>query len=266
MNIDKIAIYPIKSARGIALHKSRVLPYGLKFDRSWALFDSDLKVITARDFPQLLKISAVARGDNLIVFNDEKQVMNVALKTNKKLNSLQVFKENATGYDTSSAAHRFFSSYLGVECFFVYMGNDHARKVLPKYGGNPQDVVSYADECPVLLISNASLQDLNERLENPVTMQHFRPNLTVEGCAAYEEDTWKKIRIGQCEFDVSQQCKRCVFVTIDPVTMKKSSQQEPLRTLAAYRKHPRGGVAFGVHLIPRRTGKISIEDEVRVIA
>ena len=256
----------MKSAKGTPLDESRVLPYGLQYDRNWALFDADLKVITAREYPQLLKISARVEGTNLRLFNDKKQVLSVALSAGKKLHPLEIFGENANGYDTADPAHYFFSSFLGKKCFFVYMGNDPARKVLPKYGGKPQDVVGYADECPVLLISNATLTDLNERLESPVTMQRFRPNLTVEGCLAYEEDTWKKIRIGNCEFDVSQQCKRCVFITIDPLTGKRSPLQEPLRTLATYRKHPRGGVAFGVHLIPRKTGKICTGDKIEVVA
>lgn len=247
------------------MQECEVLHYGLQYDRNWALFDKNLKVITAREFPELLGISTVIEDDGLIIFNDQKQALKVPFDTGKKLPELEVFGQNASGYDTGEAVHRFFSKYLGVRCFFVYMGHDFARKVLPKYGGKPDDVVTYADECPLLLISNASLQDLNQRLDQPVTMQHFRPNLTIEGCLAYEEDTWKKIRIGHCEFEVSQPCKRCVFSTIDPVTYKKSPHREPLRTLATYRKHPRGGVSFGVHLIPRRTGKIDIGDEIEVI-
>ena len=266
LNIDTITTYPLKSAGGMALEECQVLPYGLQYDRNWAVFDKNLKVITAREFPQLLGISVMIERENLMIIHDSRPVLNIAADTGKVFHNLQVFGENASGYDTGKVARDFFSDYLGTDCFLMYMGNNHARHVSPKYGGKPQDVVTYADECPVLLISEASLRDLNGRLEEPVTMHHFRPNLTVAGCQPYEEDNWKKIRIGDCEFEVSQQCQRCVLTTIDPVSQQKSPQQEPLRTLATYRKHPGDGVAFGVHLIPRKTGKISTGDKVLIIS
>ena len=249
----------------MALEECRVLPYGLQYDRNWAVFDKNLKVITAREFPQLLDISVMTEKGNLIIIYDNRPVLNIAPDTGKMLHNLLVFGEKASGYDSGKAARDFFSDYLDTDCFLIYMGNNHARGVSPKYGGKPQDVVTYADECPVLLISEASLRDLNQRLEHPVTMRNFRPNITVTGCLPYAEDSWKKVRIGECEFEVSQQCKRCVLTTIDPDSLQKSPKQEPLRTLTTYRKQPKGGVAFGVHLIPRKTGMISTGDEIRII-
>ncbi len=265
MTIDTITIYPVKSAKGTSLGDTAVLPYGLQYDRNWALFDADGKVITARQFPQILRMSTLLEKEHLIIYKDGKAVLQLPIRAGNKAEGLEVFKEKALGYNMGEAAHLFFSSFLQTNCYLMFMGHQFARNVAPKYGGQLTDVVGYADECPLLLISQASLEDLNSRLETPVTMQHFRPNLTVAHCEPYEEDTWKKIRIGSSEFEVSQQCKRCVFTTIDPNTQEKSPDQEPLRTLASYRKHPRGGTAFGVHLIPRKTGQININDKVEVI-
>ena len=146
------------------------------------------------------------------------------------------------------------------------MGDNASRAVAAKSGGKTGDVVSYADEAPILLISEASLQDLNDKLKMPVSMQHFRPNLVVYGSHAFAEDQWKLIRIGEVELEIVQQCKRCIFTTINPVTQQKEANGEPLKTLATYRKLPKGGVGFGVHLIPRKLGKVKIGDQVEVIA
>ena len=119
---------------------------------------------------------------------------------------------------------------------------------------------------PILLILEASLEDLNARLENPVSMRNFRPNIVVKGCDSFEEDIWKRIKIGECEFRVVQKCERCVFTTIDPDTLEKNKKAEPLRTLANYRRTSGNDVAFGVHMIPEKLGTIRLGDQVEVIA
>ena len=158
------------------------------------------------------------------------------------------------------------------------------RQVLEKYGGQPGDVVGFADEGPLSVISQASLDDLNNRLEVPITMNRFRPNIVLTGSQAFQEDDWNTahqgqparmpiqagglgefVKIGDCEFQVLEGCKRCVFTTIDPESLEKRKDQEPLRTLATYRKHPRGGVSFGVLLLPRKLGTIRLGDRVEVI-
>ncbi|WKX75303.1 MOSC domain-containing protein [Zobellia laminariae] len=72
-----------------------------------------------------------------------------------------------------------------------------------KYNGKENDFISFSDISPIHLISEESLNDLNSKLESPVTIQNFRPNIVVSGCAAYEEDNWSSITIGDCEFEVT---------------------------------------------------------------
>ena len=143
--------------------------------------------------------------------------------------------------------------------------NNLHRPVLRKYGGQEGDHHYFADECPILLTNTASLDHLNDKLSHVIDMRRFRPNIVIEGAGAFDEDTWKRIRIGDCEFDVVQKCKRCVMVTIDPDSGKKDPEQEPLRTLATFRKHPKGGVAFGMHLIPRKTGLLRTGNQIEVL-
>lgn len=238
---------------------------GIHYDRHWAIIDKNHQVITARDFPQLLKISCQI-NEKTIEFMNGVDKLSLPLTLPENPINIQIFRHPTEGVDTSIEADQWFSNFLGFDCRLVFQSPLSARVVMTKNGGQEGDALSYADQCPILLLSTASVDDLNHRLEEPVTLTHFRPNLVVEGCDPYEEDTWKRVRIGECEFDVAQLCQRCVFITIDPKTGKKHPKQEPLRTLSSYKKHPKGGVAFGVHLIPRKIGSIKINDSLEVIS
>ncbi len=133
----------------------------------------------------------------------------------------------------------------------------------PKYNGKENDFISFSDIAPIHLISEASLKDLNSKLKSPVTIDHFRPNILVSGCLAYEEDNWSSVTIGNCEFEVTLKTPRCSFTTINPVTTKVDSEQEPLRTLSTYRKAG-NYINFGVYLLPKKTGVLNITDPIKI--
>jgi len=134
-----------------------------------------------------------------------------------------------------------------------------------KHGGATGEHVGFADQCPILLTTEASLADLNSRMDHPILMDRFRPNLVLSGTEAWEEDKWRRIKIGECEFKVNQDCVRCVFTTIDPITKAKDPKSEPLRTMNSFRKGPKGGVVFGMHLTPITLGKVNLGDEIVVL-
>ena len=135
------------------------------------------------------------------------------------------------------------------------------RPVDPDYA-TEQDQVGFADGFPFLLISQGSLDDLNARLEQPVPMQRFRPNLVVEGCEPYAEDGWRRIRIGASSFRVAKPCSRCIIPTIDIDSAERNP--EPLRTLMEYRKRD-NKVYFGQNLIHDRQGRIEVGMPVEII-
>jgi uncharacterized protein YcbX len=156
---------------------------------------------------------------------------------------------------------RWFSEFLGARCKLVHLPERSLRPVDPAYGA-PGDQVGLADGFPFLLISEASLADLNARLEQPVPMNRFRPNLTVSGCEPFAEDDWKLVRIGQITFRVVKPCSRCSITTVDQRTAAKS--KEPLRTLAQFRRVGTK-VLFGQNLIHEETGIMRFNDPVEVI-
>ncbi len=264
MKVTELNIYPIKSTRQVKLEKTTVLPTGLTHDREWLLIDQNRELITARTYPRLLQVESIVENGKLKITTP---LESFTFKPEKdgEPRTFKFFNEQLGGKSYTEEANQWFSNYLGTPCQLIHQ-SDVYRPMLEKRGGQAGDQVNFGDEGPVLMIGEGSLEDLNKRLDHPVTMGHFRPNIVIRGTAPYEEDNWKLIRIGDCEFEVAQVCRRCVFTTIDPLTQEKNKKGEPLRTLSGYRKVPDGGVAFGVHLIPRKPGELRVGEEVTFVS
>jgi hypothetical protein len=265
MQVTELNIYPVKSTRRIALSESEVLPRGLPWDRRWMLVDASGKFITGRQHPGLATVQTEI-GDNVLhIHADGRDSLSLPLvPRERRVVEVTVWKDSVDALLAGSEADAWFSDFLGLDCRLVQMTDDISRGVNPDYG-RAGDQVSFADGFPLLLISEASLTDLNSRLDQPVEMRRFRPNLVIDGDLAYAEDGWRRIRVGAVEFEGVKNCSRCVFTTIDPDTGEKSPDMEPLRTLSSYRRRPEGGVYFGQNLIPRGAGVIRVGDSVTVL-
>jgi uncharacterized protein YcbX len=167
---------------------------------------------------------------------------------------VQVFEDHLVTHKVNLLYNDFFSSFLGVPCTLVRMGQGSIRKT--KIGKSD---VSLADGYPYLVLGENSLKNLNERLDSSVSIDRFRPNLVFEGGEPFEEDNWSKFRIGSASFEMIKPCARCIMTTIDPETGKKG--KEPLSTLQSFRMEG-NNVNFGANAIASREGIISIGDEI----
>ena len=214
-------------------------------------------------------------GDHvgLVVGVDSQDVLR-GLCTNPVLNrtrdatgDIQLWGDACAGFVAEQPVNQWFSDYLKQPVRLVKYNHGKARPSDPIFSKDG-DIVSYADGFPLLVISEASLNDLNSKLEQQnvshVSMTNFRPNLVVAGTTAFEEDQWKKIKIGEVEFDCVKLCSRCVLTTVNPNSGIKSENREPLKTLASYRKMS-GGVMFGMNMIPRNSGVIRLGDTLEVL-
>lgn len=269
MQLTEIYIYPVKSLVGDSLKQSQVTPLGLKNDRLMMLVDDNGLFISQRKDPQLALIK-VTFNEQGIIFNaphladPKQQTIHLELKdfTHKKV-PVEVWGDHCFGYEAPTEINQWFSHYLNKNVRLINYSHETPRPSDPEFS-KAGDVVSFADGFPLLLIGENSLNDLNDRLEQPVTMQSFRPNLVVDGIEAFAEDDWQQIKIGDVVFDLVKPCSRCVLTTVDPKTGIRRSDGEPLKTLAKYRRAA-GGVIFGMNLIPRNQGTISINDKVILI-
>ncbi len=264
ITLTGVRIYPVKSLAGIRLEQANVQPQGLQDDRLFMLVDENGLLITQRKYPQLalLKTQMIDQGIRIDTSNFSPLI--IAEKDFLNETALvKIWQDECVGIVASEQVNQWFSQYLDSSVRLIKYNQKAPRAIDPNYS-SPNDIVSFADGFPLLVISDASLQDLNSKLETPVTMTNFRPNIIVDGCEAFAEDDWKQIRIGEVVFDAVKRCSRCVFTTVNPETGVKSNNGQPLKTLSQYRKAD-GGVLFGMNLIPRSKGIIRVNDKLEII-
>lgn len=262
--LEAIHIYPIKSCAGRALEAADVQPRGLAHDRRWMLVDANGKFLTAREHGALLRVHAEPDEAGLELHAPGQPDLRVAAPREGERLPVQVWKDHLEALAAGPEADAWFSRYLGFETRLAFMGPDVHRPKDSKHA-QPGDEVSFADSMPLLVISQAALDALNERLDRPVPMARFRPNLVVAGVPAHDEDSWRQVQVGEVLFDVAKPCTRCVLVNTDPATGERDPAHEPLKTLATYRRAD-DGVRFGQLLIPRAGGAVRVGDPVRVTA
>ncbi len=262
MYLSGLYVYPIKSCGGIPLEASEVDRRGLRHDRRWMLVDETGCFMSQRRFPRMALIRVRIEPDDLVVDAPGMPSLEVPLQPPAgRLMLTRVWDDLVESLTVGDDADRWFSRFLDVSCRLVYLPEESVRPVDPACGG-PGDQVGLADGFPFLLISEASLADLNARLEEPVPMDRFRPNLVVRSCEPFAEDNWRLVRIGPITFRVVKPCERCAITTVNQRSATKS--KEPLRTLARYRRSGKK-VLFGQNLIHDKSDTLHTDDPVEVI-
>ncbi|WP_457654464.1 MOSC domain-containing protein [Rhodocaloribacter sp.] len=263
LTVQALIVYPIKATRGMVVPSAEVEARGLRHDRRWMLVRPDGAALTQRERPRLARIAAAPIAEGLRVAAPGMPPLDVPTPgPHAPRLTVTIWKDRVAGTLAGDHAHRWFSEYLGVEARLVHMPGQTVRPVDPRYAVGAAHV-SFADGYPLLLTTTASLDDLNRRLDAPLPMRRFRPNVVVAGAEPYAEDRWRAIRVGAVGFHVVKPCARCVVTTTDPETGARG--KEPLRTLATYRRK-NDKVYFGQNLIPGGRGTIRVGDAVTVLA
>ena len=217
--------------------------------------------LSQRRHPRMALISPLLIPDRLVVRAPGMPDLEVPLEgEHAERIDVEVWGDAQRGEPVGGYADRWFGRFLGSPCRLVRKPDDDVRPVESAYARSG-DQTSFADAFPLLLISEASLEDLNRRLESPVPMDRFRPNLIVRGCGPYAEDGWDEIRAGGAVLRVAEACPRCVITTVDQGSGERG--KEPLKTLATYRKSG-GEVLFGRNLIHTSPGTVRVGDPVEV--
>jgi uncharacterized protein YcbX len=262
MHLSGISIYPVKSCAGIDLNQVRLDRFGPGGDRRWLVVDERGRFVSQRDQARmaLIRVEQQAPGLRLSLGDSSIEVAPPAADAPEV--NVTIWEDSVRALLADAAASDWLSQQLGLPCRLVYMP-DNCQRLVDGLYAHEGETVSFADGFPLLLIAQASLEDLNSRLDNPVPMNRFRPNLVVAGCDAFAEDGWRRIRIGALEFDVAKPCSRCVIPSID----QSSAQRDPQinRVLASYRR-VNGQVMFGQNLLYQQAGDLAVGDTVEVLA
>jgi len=262
LRVSALYRYPVKSLAGEAFSSLEVGARGPELDRHWMVVDADGRFITQRQQPRMCLVQARIDHDQALwLAAPGMPEIRVGERLAERL-EVRVWDDLLPASAAGPAADRWLSEFLSLPCRLVSMPDDVARPVDPDYA-DPADQVGFADGFPFLLISQASLDDLNSRLESPLPMLRFRPNLVVSGCDPYAEDSWRRLRIGDLEFQIAKPCSRCIIPTIDPTTAQRSA--EPLHTLKGYRRRD-NKIYFGQNLVHRGSGRLAVGMPVEVLA
>lgn len=257
--LSEIHIYPIKSIGGISLKEAKLEQRGLQYDRKWLIIDDEGNFITQRKHFSLAMLQVDITGDTLTVFQKDKRENRISFMLSEfypERITVTIWDDITFGCEVSSEVSNWFSTYLNISVRLVVMPDDAERLIDTRYA-KKGEIVSFADAYPLLIIGQSSLDDLNQRLENPILMDRFRPNLVFTGGAPYIEDTFENFSIGTNIFSGVKLCARCVLTTIDQQTTIKG--QEPLRTLAEYRTINKK-VMFGQNLVHVGEGTLRVGD------
>ena len=262
ITLSGIYRFPVKSLGGASLDRAVLDGRGIGYDRHWMVVDPSGRFLTQRDHPRMALVTTRLDAERLTLDAPGMPSLAVPLDpAGAPRREVQVWGDSVEAAVCEGGVGEWLSAFLGTPCQLVFMPEDSRRPVDPAYAA-PEDQAAFSDGFPLLLISEASLEDLNRRLERPLPMIRFRPNLVVKGCAPYAEDHWRRIRIGEIGFRVVKPCSRCVIPTIDPRTAEKGP--EPLRTLAGYRR--RGNkVFFGQNVLHDQEGTLEVGDTVEIL-
>lgn len=261
VEVAALYIYPLKSAAGIALTQAEVDEFGLRYDWRWMIADGNGRFISQREEPRLAQIVPTLREEALVLTAPQMEPLRLALDVRGQPPSVRVvvWDDDLIATPVGDAADRWASDFLGRRCRLVYIAPEQGRKL------SAHAKVGFADAFPFLLVSEASLEDLNGRLARPVPMNRFRPNIVVRGVGPFAEDGWARIEIAGITFRVAKPCARCVITTTDQKTGVRAPDAEPLRTLATYRRRGKD-LLFGQNLLHEGRGMIKVGDIVRVFA
>ena len=260
-SVSGLSIYPVKSCREIKLESSSVESFGLEHDRRWMVVDENGEMLTQRKIAEMCLIHVELTKSGLTLSNPFVDKIYVAIPTSKNKVTVKVWQDYCQAYDAGDAIAKWLSAALSQKCRLVYFPDDEFRQVDLTYA-NEGDKTAFSDGFPLLLVSQASLDDLNARLKTPVTMARFRPNIIISGCQPFEEDNWKTIQIGEVVLRIVKPCSRCIIPNINIKNANK--EQEPIKTLSIYRKRE-NKIFFGQNVIATRYGKINVGMEVKII-
>ncbi|KAJ8341780.1 hypothetical protein SKAU_G00340710 [Synaphobranchus kaupii] len=245
--------------------------------RHWLVITENGKQVTGVQEPRLVLVSMMSKGEDLCLNGPSMEELSIPFKQPKNaVVNCRVWSTDIQGRDCGDQASLWLSRFLDSgKTFRLVQFETHMtpRKPMKQYPlFSPRDKLAYSDIGAVMLLSEASVADLNTRLEHDVTTAWFRPNIVVSGCEAFAEDSWDQIQIGNVQLQRVLSCSRCAFTTVNPETGVMDRKQ-PLQTLKNYRlcdpseKHIyKTSPLFGQYYSVRRRGTVHIGDPVYILS
>lgn len=262
IHLSQLAIYPVKSCSQISLTQANISPFGLQMDRRWMVIDAKGQMITQRQQPRMCLIQTQLTQNQLILNAPEMPELCLSDKLVADSDiQATVWRDQCNAIDCGDEAAHWLSEFMQSSCRLVFFPDTEVRQCDTNFA-KIGDKTAFSDGFPYLLIGQASLDELNQRLAQAIEMSRFRPNLVVTGSPAFAEDKWKKIRIGTVIFRVVKPCSRCMIPSINPHTAEKTA--EPVKTLASFRQRD-NNIYFGQNLVAENSGSLQLDMPVEIL-
>ncbi|CAD5210407.1 unnamed protein product [Bursaphelenchus okinawaensis] len=294
--VERLFLYPIKSCKPIETSfldcTERGSRNGWLMDREYLVVDElhEHLFLTARQYPKLVLVDCEATTNKFTAkFPDGKRVeidLEEIVKRNDVRRAILHEGKQTDGLDCGDEVGQAFTEYLGLEGkrklrllkFDPKLWTERDFRSDPNWWNNPvpdvQDHINFNDMTSFMAISTASLEVLNEKLQEvgseKVEIRNFRPNFYIKADIPFTEDYWLNVRIGDAEFACYRPCTRCVLTTVNPETGVKNKEMQPLKLLRDFRLAPEGPLReefqkspiFGVFMCAIRPGRIRSGDTV----
>ncbi|KAG7511159.1 mitochondrial amidoxime-reducing component 1-like [Solea senegalensis] len=239
--VSQLLVHPLKSGKAVSVALAECHKFGLRFgelqDRHWLVVKEDGQMVTGRQQPRLVLVSLTCEGGHVCLNGPNMEELKFPVKQpDNHVMDCRVFGDDIQGRDCGDEASRWLTRYLGEEKTFrlVHFEPQMKARQSPEPLFPRDEKVAYLDVGPVMLLSEASVQNLSSKLEKDVTVSRFRPNIVISDCEAFAEDSWAEIQIGNVRLQRVMSCGRCIFTTVDPET-GIINRKEPLETLKSYR-------------------------------
>lgn len=259
--VTQLFVYPVKGMGGISLTSAQATSRGLAHDRRFVVVDAEGHFLSQRELPRMATVWTEIDGDTLRLSAEDAEPVEVPLEPSSGMPiAATVWNSTCRAILPSREADAWLRTVLGVDCRLAYMPESTVRESDTRFAG-PGKRVGFADGYAYLVVSEASLADLNGRLSKPVSLSRFRPNIVVSDTAPFEEDSWGSIAIGSATLRLVKPCGRCSVTTVDPATGEVTGP-EPLATLSGYRGSSQFGPRFGMNAVTDREGVIGVGDAV----
>ena len=258
--LSQINIYPIKSMAGFEVSNVYVSKTGLSYDRQMMLIDTKGKFVTARKLPRLLSFAVVLHESGTVIKAPSGSSLKINNDDFKSNVSVNIWRHDMSALVDNDDINKWLSTELELDVRLVRLSEDSQRTV-----SNSFQALAFSDGYPLLIIGEESLELLNKKASESSLMSQFRSNLVFSGDQPFIEDTWRRIKIGDVEFEFVKPCERCIMTTVDMSTFNFRKSKEPLQTLAKFRADERGRLMFGENLIAKNEGIISLGDKIEIL-
>ncbi len=255
-HVAELWVYPVKSCAGIALQKTALKATGLAWDRHWMVVDAQGEFLTQRSHPRMAWIQPEIGPTHLVLRFPGQEPLRIALQATGPGRQVRVWSDQVPAWDMGAEAARWLGQALGTDCALVRCDPATPRRTSGRWTDGRPAPVHFADGYPLLVLSQAAIDELNQRLlaagHAAVDARRFRPNIVIAGIDAHDEDRVAGFDVSDARglrLRMAKPCTRCPIPDIDPATARQGTAVGD--AIRSYRQDERlgGAITFGMNAV-----------------